>query len=144
MELCLHVVLPCCVAPGQKFKMCSSVPTFEHRGHTDTLLLPHLLRLSGVARVLVAALTANDMTVLGTCLIIDCHVTAFSSSTNSLVKFPCDTRFSNLEFQRFNISSVTDSFTAFLALGISILLDISISAVFSFVGTKKLSLFIQS
>ena len=62
MLLCLQVVLPCCMATGQKFSMWASVPTWEHSGHVDILRLPHLFRLSGVASVLVVHLMANDIT----------------------------------------------------------------------------------
>ena len=34
--------------------------------HLESTILPHLARLSGVARLLVAALQANDMTPFGT------------------------------------------------------------------------------
>ena len=39
-ELCRQVNLPCLRATGQKFRMCSRVPLFPHKGHLDTNLLP--------------------------------------------------------------------------------------------------------
>ena len=45
-----QVNLPWFKETQQKFRMCSNVPWLEHRGQTDTILLPHLRRLSGVGR----------------------------------------------------------------------------------------------
>ena len=50
--------------------------------HFVSTLLPHLARLSGVAKVLVLALTAQAMTPLGTWKMVAFHDMSFSSLAN--------------------------------------------------------------
>ena len=59
------------------------------RGHIPVFRLPHLLRLSGLAREFVDNLAANNITFLGTFLAMLCPVTNSFSSIIKFVKSPC-------------------------------------------------------
>ena len=69
IPLCLQVNLPCLRATEHQLRMCSSVPLFPQSGHLPRVLTCHLLRLSGVARELVADRMANERIPLRICLI---------------------------------------------------------------------------
>ena len=139
-----QVNLPLLRETEQKFKMCSKVPWFEHRGHLDTILFPHLLRLSGVGKVLVVLFRANDRTPLGTLLMIDFQVIFSFSSINNFAKSPCIVRSSTLLFQTSNVCSWVDCLIAFFALGNSERIDEATSKVFCVDGINTVSFWILS
>ena len=114
---CLHVNRPCFSETGQKFTMCARVPHFAlQSGQEPMFLFPHLTRLSGEFKEFVHNLAANDITFRGIFLIILCHVTDCSSSTNNCTKSPCIVRWRTLLFHVSFTSSLIAVLTAHFVL----------------------------
>ena len=144
-------VLPCCVATGQNFSIC----TFEHNGHWQTRHFP----ISSDCQVWPECWNSSYGKRPGIFGMTDCHVKAKQSSLLNLImeicpptnqyheeelkELPWATSFCIFVFNRFCIISVFESLTASFAFGISIFLDCSSSNIFSGDDMKNWSFSIQ-
>ena len=107
--------------------------------HVSFCVFFHLLKLSGVARVLVADLMANPITPLGTPYIMLCQVTLDCSLIRRLIKSPCMTKRFTLSFHLFRYSSCTSFLVASLGWGSCLLRVSSRLLKFSDVGIMQSS-----